>query len=85
MINPNYTVDYFNIGDEVFYVPNHAVEEYAILISTDYPQWRFRKVERGIVKSKNDRFVFVHYYNGDELEETAKATSPTDLVIWKKS
>jgi len=93
MINPNYTVDYFNPGDIVFYVPWQALSDYRSWIGGGEieedgvfdPKMSFYKFEQGIVSSKNDRFVFVKYWLRGELQETAKATNPQDLVLWKKT
>jgi len=92
MINPNYTVDYFEVGDIVFYVPSHGIRDYANWLGGgDYSEGDFFdprmsnfNFEEGIVSSKNDKYVFVKYWNKGELLETAKATSPTSLILWKK-
>lgn len=88
-INPNYTPDYFNPGDEVIYVPSHSIEAYALWVMDGHPDYKFTysNYQKGIVKSKNDTFVFVNYYDKklQELSETAQATSPKDLVLWKKN
>ena len=51
-------------GDEVFYIPRYT---------------EFKK-ERGVVSSKNDRYVFVKY----DGNFTAQATNPEDLFIEDK-
>lgn len=86
MISSNYTPDYFNEGDEVLYVPKYALEEFADWLRRDAPDWVFKyaKFQRGIVKSKNDKFVFVNYFIKDTFQETANATNPQDLILWKK-
>lgn len=93
MINPHYTVDYFEVGDTVFYVPSHALNDYRNWIGGgDYsdeeyfdPKMSNFNFEEGIVSSKNDKFVFVKYWHKGELQETGKATYPKDLVLWKKA
>lgn len=66
-------------GDKVRYVPNHA-----------NGNMEHDDCEDGIVKSKNDTYVFVQYYtkprysNGNFidgfLQLNAKATNPNDLI-----
>jgi hypothetical protein len=93
MINPNYTVDYFNVGDIVFYVPPRAIRDYGNWIGGgDYsdgdffdPKMSNMNFNEGIVSSKNDTYVFVKYWNKGELSPASQATNPKDLVLWKKS
>jgi hypothetical protein len=94
MINPNYTVDYFEEGDSVFYVPSPsaALNDYRNWLGGGSyeeggffdPKMSLQRFEEGIVSSKNERFVFVKYWYKGELQETAKATNPQDLVLWCK-
>ncbi len=69
----------FKKGYAVRYIPTHAEGEVG-----------HRDCQNGIVKSTNDRFVFVLYDNamcimttGDE-PYTAQATNPRDLIILRK-
>jgi hypothetical protein len=89
MISPNYTTDYFNIGNEVIYVPKDAEIEFAEWLQRDAPDWIFKysRFQKGIVSSVNGKFVFVKYLiNGDPqiFQGTAQATNPQDLLLWKK-
>jgi len=62
------TVDDLNEGDSVVYVPRH---KQANVTHED--------CEPGVVKSKNDTYVFVRFYAGSELKENAQACKPEDL------
>jgi hypothetical protein len=85
MINPNYTVDYFKPGDEVFYIPAHAINQYGAWLVNGCPDWwKHTQFEKGFVKSITDRFVFVNYFLNGKIQETAKATDPRDLVLWSR-
>lgn len=64
----------FKAGDKVLYIPYHAFGDES-----------HRDCEKGVVSSKNDKFVFVKYDNamcfmvtGDE-PYTAQATDPENL------
>lgn len=93
MINPNYNTDYFEAGDIVLYVPQHALNDYRTWVGGGDideggifdPKMSFYKFEQGIVSSKNDTYVFVKYWHKGELSTTSEATNPKDLVLWKKS
>lgn len=71
-----YTVDDFQKGDGVVYVPTHA-----------HGDKNHKDVEHGLVSSHNDKFVFVKYYPAltrfgwDGC--TSQATDPRDLVMEK--
>jgi len=69
------TVDQFQKGQRVLYIPPHADGDPT-----------HEDCKRGVISSKNDKFVFVKYDNlmcimttGDE-PYTAQATSPEHLV-----
>jgi len=71
----SYTIEEFNVGDVVKYVPRHA-----------YGDETHSDCETGVVSSKNNRFVFVKYYRADgTLKTTAQGTDATDLVILQNS
>ncbi len=56
-------------GDRVIYIPAHAEGD------INHPDCGI-----GIVKSKNDKFVFVNYTRNGILQQTAQATDPSDLI-----
>jgi len=94
MINPNYSSDYFEVGDTVFYVPSNAISDFKSWIGGgEYekdsffdPKMSFFKFEEGIVSSKNDsKNVFVKYFRKGELSSMGQSTNPQDLVLWKKA
>lgn len=64
------TVNDFSPGIKVRYVPRHA-----------HGDLTHKDVENGIVKSTNDKYVFVNYIRNGILQETAQATDPRDLLI----
>jgi hypothetical protein len=74
MINPNYNTDYFEVGDIVLYVPQHALNDYRTWVGGGDieeggifdPKMSFYKFEQGIVSSKNDTYVFVKYWHRGE-------------------
>lgn len=86
MISPNYTVDYFEVGNEVIYLPGYALNEFSEWVRFDYPDYILNrsKFSKGVISSKNDKFIFVKYYVNGELQSTAQATNPQDLILWKK-
>jgi hypothetical protein len=59
------TLDDFNVGDRVRYVPYHA-----------HGDQSHNDCEDGIVTSKNDKFVFVRF---SLFAETSKACNPDQL------
>lgn len=67
------TINDFQPWDRVIYVPTHAVEEYSV--HGNHPD-----IEHGVVKSKNENFVFVNYVRHGVLQYTAEATNPKDLI-----
>ena len=86
MISPNYTTDYFSKGNEVIYVPKNTLEEFANWLQRDAPDWVFKyaKFQKGIVSSVSEKYVFVKYFVNGDFQETAQATNPQDLLLWKK-
>jgi hypothetical protein len=72
-IRENNTVNDFTPGDKVLYVPMHAINQY-IEFGTHYD------TEFGIVKSINEKYVFVNYTRNGIVQETAQATDPKDLI-----
>jgi hypothetical protein len=72
-IRENNTVNDFQPGDRVTYVPTHAIEEFS-------KQRKHKDIEHGVVKSKNEKFVFVNYVRHEILQHTAEATDPKDLI-----
>jgi hypothetical protein len=60
----------FYIDARVVYVPAHANGD---LTHSD--------CEHGIVKRQTGETVFVRYYRNGVLQDTAQATSPTDLRL----
>lgn len=64
------TVNDFKPDMRVRYVPSHADGD---LLHKD--------VENGVVKSVNDKYVFVNYIHSGVLQQTAQATDPQDLII----
>ncbi len=74
-VNTN-TVDDFGPGHEVRYLP--------IWANGDITN---RDCQNGVVHSKNDRFVFVQYYDKDDghLNKQPVATKPEDLINMSES
>lgn len=76
----------FKKGMRVVYVPSHVRGNLPRMLT--FPDLVKKKdLEHGVVKSTNDRWVFVLYDNlemkmttGDE-PYTAKATDPNDLIL----
>lgn len=64
----------FNEGDRVTYVPAHLIDEF------NHHSYRIAGIQKGVVKSKNDYYVFVRYVRNGELQATAQATNPKDLI-----
>lgn len=62
-------IEDFKPGDAVTYVPAHV-----------HGDTSHKDCENGIVKSKNEKFVFVRYIKNGILQETAAATRPEDLI-----
>jgi len=62
------------IGDRVIYVPTHA--------SGDI---NHKDCEYGIVKSKNDTYVFVNYVKNGIPQMIAESTRPEDLYLDAKA
>jgi hypothetical protein len=64
------TVDDFNSDDSVVYVPKHKQSNPTL-----------EDCEPGRIRSKNDTYVFVQFWNqaAERYEETAKACYPNDL------
>ena len=62
------TINDLNIGDQVLYVPDHAMNDH------NHPS-----CEYGLVSSKNERFAFVRYIRDRMLQSTAQATDPRNL------
>lgn len=58
----------FHEGETVLYIPRHAQGDIT------HPD-----CEHGIVSSQNGEYVFVRYYRNGVLQQTAQATTPTDL------
>lgn len=61
-------------GETVIYVPRYVQEQ-------DMSRFDFRhpKCEYGLIKSANDKFIFVNYVINGIPQSTAKATNPQDL------
>lgn len=64
----------FNEGDRVTYVPAHLIDEFA------HRGYQTDGIQRGVVKSKNDFYIFVRYVSHGELQAAAQATNPKDLI-----
>lgn len=68
-----YHLNDFEPGNRVAYVPTHA-----------HHDLKHKDVERGVVSSRNHKFVFVKYYPALERLGwegcTSQATNPTELV-----
>lgn len=58
---------------EVRYIPRHA-----------YGDINHKDCENGIVSSIGKTVVFVKYYKNGILQDTAQATMPNQLIIFKK-
>ena len=61
--------DNFHPGEEVKYLPAHTKGDL-----------RHPDVETGYVSSTNEKFVFVKYIRKGNLQETAQATDPRELI-----
>jgi len=66
---PNLTLEDFDHGQNVRYIPYHANGDPT-----------HEDCENGMVKSKNDSFIFVRYIKNGILQETAQATKPDQLM-----
>jgi len=64
------------IGDSVIYVPKHIQTQ-------NMNEFNFTNslCEYGIIKSINERFIFVNYVINGIIQNTAKATDPNDLFF----
>lgn len=72
-INENAVTSDFSEGDIVSYIAMHK--------TADYLKSRDRNLaEFGVVKSTNDKFVFVRFVNNEMLQNTAQATDPKMLI-----
>ena len=72
-VRTDQTVDHFEIGMSVRYIPRHLVQGSKWF---DSPE-----VEPGIVTSISNRYVFVRYAKNGQMSKTASATDPRDLLI----
>ena len=66
--------DDFKTWDRVIYVPSHADGNL-----------NHKDCEYGIVKSVNERFVFVLYIKNNIPQMVASATKPVDLILDARS
>lgn len=67
---PNLTLEDFDPGQNVRYIPYHAKGDPS-----------HADCKNGIVKSKNDHFVFVKYITNGIMQEVAQATSTDQLML----
>ena len=73
-INSSVSTRDFKPQDRVKYIPSIQADEFIVSDNKD------EIGEHGVVKSTNQRFVFVNYIRNGILQHTAQATDPRDLI-----
>lgn len=69
MTNTKKSVDHFEVGEHVRYIPNHADNDE-----------RHTDCENGVVSSITNSTVFVKFFRNGMTQNTAEGCDPTNLI-----